>query len=166
MIVIWDVLAGSGVEDIIALIYKAAAHAATMKVQSFNYSLRCCKLIYTAMSMLFLESFFKSNSSSIIATVKDQLKDIFKSIPSDFAVERINQDWFKEFLNTIQSTALPELIDEWSKEQCQSNEAFRFWYFIYRQLLEPLIKFYMSIRLSNFQGRITLALNQYLHLLF
>lgn len=157
MIVIWDVLAGSGVEDVIALIYKAAAHAATMKVQSFNYSLRCCKLVYTALSMLFLQSFFKSNSSSIIVGFKRQLQEIFGSIPSEFANTKKKQDWFKELINKIQSMKLPELIDEWSKEQCQSNEAFRFWYFIYRQLLEPLILFYMSIRLSNFQGRLRFA---------
>jgi hypothetical protein len=42
MIIIWDVLNGSGIEDILSCIYKAAAHRAIINVHNFNYSLRCC----------------------------------------------------------------------------------------------------------------------------
>jgi hypothetical protein len=89
MVVIWDVLDGSGLDDILGCIYKAAAHRAVLNVYNFNYSLRCCKIIYTALSILFLDSFIKTTSSSTTNTtinIIDKLKEILKSIPSDYAV--------------------------------------------------------------------------------
>ena len=41
MIVVWDVLNGSGIEDILERIYKGAAHRAVMNVHNLSYSLYC-----------------------------------------------------------------------------------------------------------------------------
>jgi hypothetical protein len=141
MIIIWDVLNGSGVEDIFACIYKAAAHRAAMNVHNFNYSLRCCKLLYSALSMLFIESFIKTSLSSSQTT-----------IPSDYATDAEKQTWFIALTDEIKNIQLLDFVNQWASEQCAKNLSFRFCYFIYRELSEPLILLYMSIRLSNFNG--------------
>ena len=171
MVVIWDVLNGSGIEDVLGCIYKAAAHRSIMSVHNFNYSLRCCKLVYTALSMLFLDSFIKtlssSSSSSSPTTTTDiieKLKEMLKSIPSDYAVGNIKQQWFSTLINEIDNLKLSDVLDQWAAEQCQLNQAFKFWYFVYHELLEPLIVMYMSIRLSNFDGKSLVSFFvQYIH---
>lgn len=64
----------------------------------------------------------------------------------------MKQKWFSYLINEINNLNLHDLLEKWALEQCQINSAFRFWYFIYRHLLEPLILMYTSIRLSNFNG--------------
>jgi hypothetical protein len=156
MVVIWGVLKGSGIEDVLGCIYKAAAHRSIMNVHNFNYSLRCCKLIYTGLSTLFFDSYiktFSSPSTSTTATVNiEKLKEILKSTPSDYVLNVTKQQWFATLIQEINNLKLSSIIDQWAVEQCERNQGFRFWYFIYRQLLEPLICMYISIRLSNFDG--------------
>jgi hypothetical protein len=153
MIIIWDVLNGSGVEDIFACIYKAAAHRAAMNVHNFNYSLRCCKLLYSALSMLFIESFIKTSLSSSQTTIPiDKIKQILEAIPSDYATDAEKQTWFIALTDEIKNIQLLDFVNQWASEQCAKNLSFRFCYFIHRELSEPLILLYMSIRLSNFNG--------------
>ena len=153
LIVIWDVLNGSGVEDILGCIYKGAAHRAAMNVHNFNHSLRCCKLLYSALSILFIEAFIKTSLSSPSTTVSvDKLKKILEAIPSDYTTNKEKQTWFITFTNEIKNIRLLDIINQWASEQCEKNLSFKFWYFIYRQLLEPLILLYISLRLSNFNG--------------
>lgn len=155
MIIIWDVLDGSGIEDVLEFIYKGAAHRSVMNVHNFNYSLRSCKLVYTALGILFLDSFIKSLSSSSSTTITNslvKLKEILKSIPSDFTIIDEKKQWFAVLINEIDNIKLSDLMDQWAKEQCELNQSFQFWYFVYRKLLEPLILMYMSIRLCNFDG--------------
>ncbi|CAF3913624.1 unnamed protein product [Rotaria sp. Silwood1] len=154
LIVIWDVLNGSGIEDIFACIYKGAAHRAAMNVHNFNSSLRCCKLLYSALSILFIESFIKTSlSSSSTAIAVDKLKQILEAVPSDYATNKEKQSWFVSLVDEIKNIQLLDIINQWASEQCEKNLVFKFWYFVYRQLLEPLILLYMSVRLSNFNGR-------------
>lgn len=152
MILIWDVLNGSGVEDVLGLIYKAAAHRSIFNVHNFNYSLRSCKLIYTALSILFYESFLQQFYSTASDEVVKRFKRTLQTIPSDYTVATIKQEWFGMFLKEIEDLGLCELIENWANKNCEENQSFRFWYFVYRRLLEPLILMYMSIRLSNFDG--------------
>ncbi|CAF0968968.1 unnamed protein product [Didymodactylos carnosus] len=151
MIVIWDVLNGSGIEDAFGLIYKAAAHRAMLNVHNFNYSLRPCKLLYTALAMLFIESFVKTSVTS--ARIIDDLKKTLANIPSDYAVTNIKQQWFTTMIIQIKKLDLTNVMNNWAIEQGKTNLSFKFWYFIYQKLLQPLILLYMSIRLSNFNGR-------------
>ncbi|CAF1212257.1 unnamed protein product [Rotaria sordida] len=112
MIVIWDVLNGSGIEDVLGCIYKAAAHRAIMNVHNFNYSLRCCKLIYTALSILFFESFIKTLSASSTTTnhIIIKLKEILKCIPSYYAVQNKRQEWFSTLLNEIDNLKVSDAL--------------------------------------------------------
>jgi hypothetical protein len=68
-IVIWDVPTGSGIEDILASVYKGAAHRSIMNVHNFNYLLRCCKLVYTALAVIFFNSFYETLSTSSTSTM-------------------------------------------------------------------------------------------------
>ena len=97
MVVIWDVLNGSGIEDVLGYIYKAAAHRSILNVHNFNYSLRCRKLIYTALSILLFDSFFKTflfSSSIEKGDVIIKLKDLMKSMPSDYSKKTKKEEWF------------------------------------------------------------------------
>ncbi|CAF4678307.1 unnamed protein product, partial [Rotaria sp. Silwood2] len=40
MVVIWDILQGSGIDDLIGELYKGATHRAVLAVANFNKSLR------------------------------------------------------------------------------------------------------------------------------
>jgi hypothetical protein len=156
MVVIWDVLNGSGVEDVLGCIYKAAAHRSILNVHNVNYSLRCCKLVYTALSVLFFEAFIKASTSSTPSLPTtgfvETLKGILKSIPSDYTIATMKQQWFSTMIEELDKLKLSDALDKWAVEQCRINPAFSFWFFIYRKLLELLILMYMSIRLSNFDG--------------
>lgn len=153
LIIIWDVLNGSGIEDIFPSIYKGAALRTGMCVRDFDYYLRCCKFLYTALSMLFIESFIKTSlSSSSIKIPMDNLKNILENVPSDDATNEEKQTWFVTLTNEIENIQLLNIINKWANEKCTKSLSFKFWYFVYRQLLEPLILFYISVRLSNFNG--------------
>jgi hypothetical protein len=80
------------------------------------------------------------------------LKEILKRIPSDYVITDKKQEWFSILINEIESMKLSDILDQWAAEQSRLNEAFKFWYFIFRKLIEPLLRLYMSIRLSNFDG--------------
>jgi hypothetical protein len=164
MIVIWDVLNGSGVEDVLEFIYKGAAHRSVMNVHNFNYSLRSCKLLYTSLGILIIETFIKSlssspSSSSTTAININKLKEILEDIPSDFAVLDKKQQWFITLLNEIRNLQLADVMEQWAIEQCEHNMVFKFWYFIFRKILEPLILMYVSTRLSNFDGMLNLLIS-------
>ncbi|CAF4187652.1 unnamed protein product, partial [Didymodactylos carnosus] len=157
-IVIWDVLTGSGIEDVLGCIYKGASLKSIWNVHHFNKSLRCCKLLYTALSILFLQSFCEAllttaTSSSLSPSIIDILQETITEIPSEYAIDDIKQKWFNRLLNSIDKLRLSALVDEWAKDNCQENVTFKFWYFILHYLLQPLITMYMSIRMSNFEGR-------------
>ncbi|CAF4162514.1 unnamed protein product [Rotaria magnacalcarata] len=129
-----------------------------MNVHNFNYSLRCCKLICTALSVLFFEYFIETSLSSSSTSTSDitiKLKDVLKfiSISSDNAIKKKKEEWFSTLINEINTLKLSDVLDQWAAGKSALNQAFQFWYFIYRKLLELLILLYMSIRLSNFDGR-------------
>lgn len=87
MVVIWDVLDGSGIGDVLAFVYKGAVHRSIMNVHNFNYSLRCCKLVYTALAEIFFNSFLKTLSTSTTTpNIIMNLKKILKRIPSDYVI--------------------------------------------------------------------------------
>ena len=145
---------GSGIEDILGCIYKGAAHRAVMNVHNFNYSWRCCKLLYSALSILFIESFVKSTlSATSNFTYIQKLQQFLEVLPSEYASDKEKQYWFSSFMNEIKRMHLLTFINKWANEQSEKNIAFRFWYFIYRHLLEPVILLYMSVRSSNFNGK-------------
>ncbi|CAF1137322.1 unnamed protein product [Didymodactylos carnosus] len=157
-IVIWDVLTGSGIEDVLGCIYKGASLKSIWNVHHFNKSLRCCKLLYTALSILFLRSFCEAllttaTSSSLSPSIINILQETITEIPSEYAIDDIKQKWFNRLLNSIDKLRLSSLVDEWAKDNCQKNVTFKFWCFILHYLLQPLITMYMSIRMSNFEGR-------------
>ena len=71
---------------------------------------------------------------------------MLKSIPSDYAVGNIKQQWFSTLINEIDHLKWSDVLDQWAAEQCQLIlKAFKFWYFIYYELLESLIVMYMSM---------------------
>ena len=120
MIVVWDVLNGSAVEDILECIYKGAAHRAVINVHNLNYSLRCCKLLYSALLILIIESFVKSSLSST-STSNDiqKLQQLLQILPSEYASDKEKQFWFSSFMNEMKRMDLLTLINKWAKEQCE-----------------------------------------------
>ena len=75
------------------------------RVRHFSKSLRCCKLLYTALNMLRMEAFFDQTSTSL-STINciHTLKSTMKRIPSKFAADDISQKWFAQLLNDIQQS--------------------------------------------------------------
>ena len=103
MIVILQVLDGSGVEDILNVICKGATLISILKVHHFNKSLKPCKLLYTALQMLLIESYVTSNTSLTINTtstsnsalVFNELRILFENTPNEYNIDSIKQTWFK-----------------------------------------------------------------------
>ncbi|CAF0950439.1 unnamed protein product, partial [Didymodactylos carnosus] len=148
MVVIWDVLEGSGLETIISYIYKGASLRSIFNVHHFNKSLRCCKLIYTALSMQRFETFLSSTSD-----ITDQIKQIISGYPHHYAKDEIKQRWFKTLINCLESLEFQQKFDAWKIENKNKNIKFQLWSFILDDLISPLISLYMALRTSNFDAR-------------
>ena len=116
-------------------------------------------MLYLELSILIIESFVKSSLSST-STSNDiqKLQQLLQVLPSEYALDKEKQFWFSSFVNEIKRMDLLALINKWAKEQCEKNLATRFWHFIYRHLLEPVILFYVSLRLSNSNGKLHIEL--------
>ncbi|CAF1624401.1 unnamed protein product, partial [Adineta ricciae] len=166
MVVIWSIRKGSGIEDVLELIYKGATLRAIFEVHYFNKSLRCCKLFYTALHILCLEAFFSttSSTSSTASSVK-KLKDIIDNIPSEFMKDSIAQEWFQRLLDNIRQTDIANALRKWTTESAAENSTFPLWFFILHHLLEPLFELYISIRSCNFSAR-NAALNRFVPIFF
>jgi hypothetical protein len=169
MILIWDVLDGSGIDSVLERLYKGATLRAILNVHHFNHSLRACKLLYTALSVLLLDAFFEfaialpqptqpitttaTSSSLMPSCILEKLIPILRNIPSDFSKDHNKQEWFKELLKEIDKLNLQLVLDEWADDQCNKSASFRLWLFVLRRLLEPLMIFYASIRSNDFDLR-------------
>ncbi|CAF2191690.1 unnamed protein product [Rotaria magnacalcarata] len=161
MIVIWQVLDGSGIEDILNFVYKGATLRSILNVYHFNKSFRCCKLLYTALQMLLLESYVKSTitlnkertSASNISSILDQFRPLFESAPNEYSVDFHKQMGFKNLLLAIKEDDLLSKITIWAKDQSKMSSSFCFWFFLLSNLLEPLMILYSSIRTSDFNAR-------------
>ncbi|CAF1392249.1 unnamed protein product, partial [Didymodactylos carnosus] len=160
MVVVWDVLNGSGVDDVLGAIFKGATLRSILTVHHFNKSLRCCKLLYTALSMLFMESFFNTSSSGV--SITDALRTTLEQAPSEYVVDKTHKQWFKQLLNDIEQQQLSTVVADWAQEKIKQNTTFQFWYFVLKKLLEPLMTFYMSVRIGNFEGGISGRFNSHL----
>lgn len=117
-------------------------------VHHFNKSLRCCKLVYTALLILLLESFVTSN--------RDQFGDvesILKELPNEFCTNDVKQKWFVMLINRIKQVDFYKSFRKWCVESSEKNLVFKLWSFITFSLFEPLIELYVSIRTCNFGAR-------------
>ncbi|CAF1502366.1 unnamed protein product [Adineta steineri] len=154
MIVIWQILDGSGIDDVLNITYKGATLRSILNVHHFNKSLRCCKLLYTALYMLFIQSYWTSNScTSTSPSLFEKSHSLFKNIPNKFNIDSIKQKWFKELVDEIEKENLALKISIWADDKAKQSSSFKFWYFVLHDLLEPLIILYSSIRTSNFNAR-------------
>ena len=117
-------------------------------VHHFNKSLRCCKLLYTALLMLLLETFLE--------TVPNQYRDIESNMeerPSEFCKSDVKRQWFTDLLENIKQSDFADQFHAWCTRSASSNSVFKLWSFVLFSLLEPLIELYASIRTSNFAAR-------------
>lgn len=165
MILIWDILDGSGIDSVLEQLYRGATLRAILNVHHFNHSLRACKLLFTALSIMLLDSFFESamnppqmqpittTSSTGPSSVLDDLLPILSEIPSHFAKGARKQEWFAKLLDVLDESNLQSSIDAWADVQCRKSASFRLWLFVFRHLLEPLMIFYSSIRCNDFDLR-------------
>ena len=166
MILIWDILDGSGIDSVLEQLYRGATLRAILNVHHFNHSLRACKLLFTALSIMLLDAFFESTThppqmQPITTTtspigpsgILDDLLPILSEIPSDFTKGVRKQEWFAKLLNVLNESNLQPSIDAWADDQCQKSAAFRLWLFVIRHLLQPLMIFYSSIRCNDFHLR-------------
>ncbi|CAF4064432.1 unnamed protein product [Rotaria sp. Silwood2] len=146
--------------------YKSSTLRGILDVQHFNRSLRCCKLLYTALQILLLEAFI-SDTSSTTSTINDlqHLKKRMEQMPSEFVKYEISQKWFQSLLDDIRQTNISTSLHEWTTESAAKNSTYRLWSFVLRRLLEPLLELYMSIRTGNFSAR-NAALNRFAPIFF
>ena len=117
-------------------------------VHHFNKSLRCCKLPYTALAVLLLETF--------LATAPDHYRDIQSNMeerPSEFCRSDIKQKWFSDLLGSIERSDFHDQFHAWCIRSAANNSVFSLWSFVLFRLLEPLIELYTSIRTGNFAAR-------------
>lgn len=114
----------------------------------FNKSLRCCKLLYTALMVLLLEAF--------LAASPDHYPDLQSKMdeqPSEFCKLDIKRKWFSDLLGSIEQSDFHDRFHEWCTRSAANNSVFKLWSFVLFSLLEPLINLYMSIRTCNFAAR-------------
>ena len=117
-------------------------------VNHFNKSLRCCKLIYTSLLLLLLESFVAAHTGQF-----DSIESILKELPNEFSKQDIKQEWFSMLIEKIQEIDFYNQFHRWCIESAEKNVVFRLWSFITFSLFEPLIELYISIRTCNFDAR-------------
>jgi hypothetical protein len=156
MIVIWQLLDGSGIDDILTCLYKGATLRSIFNVHHFNKSLRSCKLLYTALSILLIEAYSTSNTSlpnSPCGIVVDEFSLLFQNLPNEYNNDSVKQKWFQQMIDAIDEQGLLAKLSSWAEDASARSKSFQFWYFILRHLLEPLITLYCSIRTSNFNSR-------------
>ncbi|CAF1476669.1 unnamed protein product, partial [Didymodactylos carnosus] len=149
MILIWDVLDGSGVNELLGKIYKGATLRSILNVHHFNKSLRCCKLLYTALSILLIEQFLTTSP------LPDQILSVLSAVPNgyDYLKNETKQKWFKDLTNELKKVELSDVFTTWAVGCSQQNITFKFWLFVLQCLFEPLIELNMAIRTSNFSAR-------------
>lgn len=158
MIMIWQILDGSGYDDILSTIYKGATLRSILNVSHFNKSFRCCKLLYTALSVLLIESYVDSFLPTVTSALNgssslDEFHILFEDGPNEFNVNGIKQKWFKDLVAAIEKENLLSTISNWAETVAQRSQSFKYWYFVLHNLLEPLIILYSSVRTSNFNAR-------------
>jgi hypothetical protein len=102
MIVIWQILDGSGIDDVFNITYKGATLRSILNVYHFNKSLRCCKLLYTALYMLLIQSYWTSTSSLSInndvtstPTLFEKLHPLFQNIPNNLMSIQLSKNGLK-----------------------------------------------------------------------
>ncbi|CAF3390230.1 unnamed protein product, partial [Rotaria sp. Silwood2] len=135
-------------------------------VRHFNRSLRCCKLLYTALHVLCIEAFFDQTSISLSTSdCMKNLKSVMLQIPSEYASDDISQKWFAQLLQKIEQSDFSTYFDAWAFNSSKANSTFRLWYFILHRILKPILQLYMSIRTCNFEAR-NAALYQFAPIFF
>ena len=136
------------------------------RVRHFNKSLRCCKLLYTALHMLWLEVFFdETQTTKDTIDCVNHLKSTMNKIPSEFASDDVARTWFVQLLEDIEQSNLSGHLSEWTTHSIKTNITFRLWFFVLRHLLQPLLELYISVRTCNFSAR-NAALYQFAPLFF
>ncbi|CAF3938297.1 unnamed protein product [Rotaria sp. Silwood1] len=166
MVVLWNLLKGSGIEDVFENIYKDATLSSVFEVRHFNRSLRCCKLLYTALHVLCIEAFFDQTSISLSTSdCMKNLKSVMLQIPSEYAADDISQKWFAQLLQKIEQSDFSTYFYAWAFNSSKANSTFRLWYFILHRILKPILQLYMSIRTCNFEAR-NAALYQFAPIFF
>ncbi|CAF4309033.1 unnamed protein product [Rotaria socialis] len=154
MIVVWDLLKGSGIEDVLKSIYKNATFSSILVVRHFNRSLGCCKRLHTALHMLCIEAFSHQTSiSSSITDCLNTLKSVILQIPSEYASDDIFQKWFPQLLQTVKQSHFQTYVHAWAFNFSRTNSTSRLWYFILHRILLPIPQLYMAIRRCNFDAR-------------
>ncbi|CAF1101289.1 unnamed protein product [Rotaria magnacalcarata] len=116
-------------------------------------SLTASQLCFQSVKTSLIDSHFQKEAVVVVDEKIYRNCAKFISIPSDNAIKKKKEEWFSTLINEINTLKLSDVLDQWAAGKSALNQAFQFWYFIYRKLLELLILLYMSIRLSNFDGR-------------
>ncbi|CAF0981876.1 unnamed protein product [Didymodactylos carnosus] len=81
------------------------------------------------------------------------LKQLLPPTPHDLTTDVHKQNWLENFVQKLEKSRLYNIFVEWSEKSNQKSYSFKFWKFILFELLEPVIKLYISIRMTNFKGR-------------
>ncbi|CAF1479999.1 unnamed protein product, partial [Didymodactylos carnosus] len=150
MIMVWKVLAGSGIHELLGNIYQGATLRSILEVTNFNKSLRATKLLYTALSILCIENFITSTSA---LSSSQSIPSTFDQLPSYYATDEKKKQWFTSLLEIIHRSNLQEKYHEYSTTTSSTNIHFKFWYYILNQLFQPCIELLVAVRTQNFNAR-------------
>ncbi|CAF4252684.1 unnamed protein product, partial [Rotaria sp. Silwood2] len=149
MVVIWDILQGSGIDDLIGELYKGATYRAVLAVANFNKSLRTIKLLYTALSIIINNEFILTLPVEIF----DEMEVCMNKIPTDLNNPEQSRKWYQIILDFLSKSKWQECFHKWIQDNCYKNLKFRFWSFVLFDLITPLIKLYTALRTGDFVAR-------------
>ncbi|CAF3137029.1 unnamed protein product [Rotaria socialis] len=149
MIAVWDILEYSGIDTALGELYRGASFRSIMNCSHFNKSLRAMKLLHSTLATLLIHQFLNDMPIEIV----NDLEALLKTIPYDVTSNTLKIEWFKKFQDTVQQHQLFIVFNEWIADKNNQNKKFKFWHFVFNDLIGPLIDMYIAIRSADFDAR-------------
>ncbi|CAF1557992.1 unnamed protein product, partial [Didymodactylos carnosus] len=147
MAMIWTILDGSGVHQLIGCIFQGATLRSVFNVTNFNKSLRTIKLLYTSFGICLMREYLSSNYLHI------SIRELLNKTPTTFHTDEYKQKWFHQVLSTTSQINFEKQFNEFCTRQSNKMVCFRFWYWIFRFLLEACVQLLVAVRSQNFDLR-------------
>ncbi|CAF4510634.1 unnamed protein product, partial [Didymodactylos carnosus] len=107
MRMVWSVLDGSGIHELLNYLYQGATLKSVVNVTNFNKSLRATKLLYTALYVTCFEQFLATTN------VQQSITDALDNIPSFYTQDNVKQKWCNDLINTINNHDLEKKFKQY-----------------------------------------------------
>jgi hypothetical protein len=89
MIVVWDILEGSGIDTALGELYKGASLRSIMNCSHFNKSLRAMKLLHSTLATLLIHEFLNTVPDEIF----NDIETIMHVLPLDISSSTCKIEW-------------------------------------------------------------------------